>query len=644
MKLAFIGLCYYFPYQKYRSMVIKRMRYGFCFLFLIVACANNLWAQGFLEMPDTSEVPEYERESMLLDLDVPAVRDRDPDPDAGPRLNVREFRLQGLVEFPELNITREELIKRVEAIRFDLMQEGEKTDSGYTLDELGEISDLMADIEHQAKDQHVGPLEVQKLVFLIRDQRRRRGVTLGMIETVADTITRYYRERGFILAKAYIPKQKVRDGIVTLTLLLGELGEVAVENKKRVREKLITRVFSKDLNKPVTSWNIEESLYLINDIPGLSAQGFFSPGSQVGDTKLNVNVLDEKWFSTNIKLDNYGSENTSENRIYADFYLHNPLGIGDQLYLAILNSYDPDSSTYGAFRYSSFLFNPRFRASVGFSTNDFSSRTVRGAIATQFTGESEVSDLSLTYTFKRSRVKNFSTEIKYMDIASELDTGATSTSDEVKKLSVGFNFDLLNQKRRHLYVGSISLAYADTFQVGAFGVSGDGSDTDVMLMYDVSMLSFPKIPFTKNETRLLLKSSGQYAGKDLSNLNQISLTGPTRTRGFVVNGLQTDDGIYLGVDWIFNLPKFGGFKIFGEPLNRIFNPYIYADAAYGILHPLDNGNKINGQLSNVGIGLKFKHSNFGGSLSAASVITDEVSDLQEETPRKGVYFDIQYSF
>ena len=196
------------------------------YLAIVFIFASEICFSGFLEMPDVTEVPEFERESMLLDLDIPSVRERDPDPEAGPRLNVKEFRLQGIVEFPELDITRDEIIKRVEAIRFDLMQEGEQTDSGYTLDELGELSDLIAKIEEDTKNTHVGPLELQKLVFLIREQRRKRGVTLGMIETVADTITRYYRERGFILAKAYIPKQKVRDGVVTLTLLLGELGDV----------------------------------------------------------------------------------------------------------------------------------------------------------------------------------------------------------------------------------------------------------------------------------------------------------------------------------------------------------------------------------------------------------------------------------
>src|SRR5690606_5589602 len=110
-----------------------------------------------------------------------------------------------------------------------------------------------------------------------------------MIETVADTITRYYRERGFILAKAYIPEQRVRDGVVTLTLLLGNLGEVTVLNNKSYTEKTLQSIFHPVIGKPVTAGNIEERLYFVNDLPGISAQAYFEPGSQVGDTRLNIN-------------------------------------------------------------------------------------------------------------------------------------------------------------------------------------------------------------------------------------------------------------------------------------------------------------------------------------------------------------------
>lgn len=605
-------------------------------------------------MPQVEDVPDYENDSMLLDLDVPSVRDRDPDPEAGPRLNVKEFRLQGLVEYPELGINRSELIQRVEAIRFDLMEEGEFTNSGYTLDELGELSDLMAEIEKETEAEHVGPLEVQKLVFLIREQRRKRGITLGMIETVADTITQYYREKGFILAKAYIPKQKVRDGVVTLTLLLGELGEIALSNNKRISENLVQRIFKSRINKPVKDSNIEESLYLLNDTPGVAAQGFFEPGSQVGDTKLNVNVTSETWYSANIRVDNHGSTATSENRVYADFLVNNPLGIGDQLYFSVLNGFSPNNSTYGAFRYSTFLFSPRWRWAVGASTNDFVSQAVflEGEDDPLFTGESSVLDTSFKYVIKRSREKNYFIGLNYFDIETELLTGSGGGAPDIdnsQKLQLRFDFDSLNQKNRVLYAGNVALSYSENSS-RTFSVQNPKTQ-DTIFNYELTRLSFPNFPFTQYQTRLILKSSGQYVGKSVTELNQFSLAGPSSVRGFEVNGFQADDGVYVGADWIFSLPKTSA-TFFGVEWHRLIQPYLFVDGAFGVLNDLSarlniDGNEeetIDGSLASAGIGVKFRYKALFGSLNVMAPLVDDIADVQEETPEATFLFDIQYTF
>lgn len=620
-----------------------------CLFFLVIS--TQAWTAGFIEMPDVEEVPEYENDSMLLDLDVPNVRERDPDPEAGPRLNVKEFRLQGIVEYPELGINRAELIQRVEAIRFDLMEEGDLTDSGYTLGELGELSDLIADIEKDTDTEHVGSLEVQKLVFLIRDQRRKRGITLGMIETVADTITLYYRQKGFILAKAYIPKQRVRDGVVTLTLLLGELGEISVSNNNRLSENHVKNVFKSRINQPVTDANIEESLYLLNDTPGISAQGFFEPGSQVGDTKLNVNVLSEKWYSANVRVDNHGSDATSENRIYADFFIHNPLGWGDQIYLSVLNSFSPNNSTYGAIRYNTFFFNPRLRLSLGVSTNDFISRDVRVNGDPIFTGESQVADISFQYFFKRNRVKNYSVNVDYVSISTDLDAIVETTQDS-DQVSLKFNFDTLDQRSKKIYLGNVSLTQAEN-SVSGGGLANGGDTSEAIFKFEATRLSFPKFPFTNYNTRLILKSAGQYAGESLINLNQMSLTGPQRTRAFSINGLQVDDGLYLGADWVFSLPT-GDRKIFGQNISRLVQPFVFADASYGVLQEFSdvfgstvsggNNTSIDGSLAGAGIGIKFKHSRLSGSLIYSVPISDDFKEFQEETPRTDFLIDLQYSF
>lgn len=645
-----------YRFQKYSPLLaparllVRAIKLGAIVTFLSASFASHA---GFLEMPDTTEVPEFERESMLLDMDIPGVRARDPDPQAGPRLNVREFRIQGLVEYPELDITREKIIEQVEGIRFDLMAEGKLLDSGYTLDELGQVSDLIADIEKETEGKHVGPLEVQRLVFLIRDQRRSRGVTLGMIETVADTITRYYRERGFILAKAYIPKQHVRDGVVTLTLLLGELGEVAVQNNKRYSTKSIERVFSADFAKPITNDRIEEKLFLINDMPGLSAQGYFEPGSQVGDTKLNVNVSSERWYDANVRIDNHGSERSGEYRLYADFLLNNPLGIGDQLHVGVLGSFAPENSTYASVRYNTNVFSPRVKFSVGASSNDFvlgSGNSETATISLDINGKSEVFDASLLYQLKRSRVKNYALGLKGAQIESEINIGNVNSrflDDKVQNIELFYEFDVLNERKRILNQGNLALIASD-FVVGA---EGRQEESPLIMRFDYSLLTFMKVPFFDAESRLVFRASGQYAGVALASINQYSLAGPTRARGYAVNEYYADDGATLGMDWIFKGLGFNGFKLAtaGTRADSTIQPFLFTDYGYGIAHPFQDGAaKTDAQLVDLGIGFKlnFKGSTQGNLIFAVPVFARNSALENDEEPGDGlnIYFDFQHSF
>lgn len=641
----------------------------FFLVFLMLFNSSKVLA-GFLEMPDTAEVPEFERDSLLLDMDIPSVKDRDPNPEAGPRLNVKEFRVQGLVEYPNLDITREKIIKQVESIRFDMMGEGKLLDSGYTLSEIKEVSDLIAEIEKETEGRHVGSVEVQKLVFLIREQRRQRGITLGMIEAVAETITRYYRERGFILAKAYIPKQHVRDGVVTITLLLGELGEVSVQNNKRYSENKIKRIFKSSLGKPVYNDSVEENLYLVNDLPGLSVNGYFEPGSQVGDTKLNVNVNSEKFYNANFRLDNHGSEESGEYRAYSDLLINNPFGIGDRLHLGVLGAYNPEKATYGSLHYSLPVVTPRLIFDFGASTNDFvagldSKLEIPGA---SISGESFVIDANFEYKLSRSRAKNHTVGVAI----SKIDTKTSSTvnlesNTTVKNIETFYVFDLLNEKSKVLHQGKISVV-ASRFLNNQRDPRGNLESSNVaeepiIFAVDYSRLSFLKIPLTKSQTKMIFRFVGQYSGKPMTTISQFSLAGPSRARGYAINEFYADDGLFAGVDFLFNGFDVDTLNISGEKFKDILQPFIFVDGGYGVRKKFigdesddgDGNDDVTGYLIDAGVGLKinFKDS-FRGNLAFAIPVSAKDSSLElpsansslDKTPGDGmrVYFDLQIGF
>lgn len=619
-------------------------------LILFIACIYSTSSYaGFLEMPDIEQSKDAKEKTLLRDMDVPPVRDRSPDPTAGPRLAVSEFRIQGLVEYPELGITRKALSELVESLRFDIMGEGKLLESGYTIEELSDLSDLLVDIEDETLDRHVTPPDVQKLVWLIREQRGKRGVTLGQIETVANKITSFYRKRGFILAKAYIPKQRVRDGIVNLTLLLGMLGEVKVNGNQQYKDDLLISVFDDLISKPVTNKRVEENLLLINDFPGISVDGYFEPGHQVGDTRLNINVKEEKRQDVNIRIDNHGTKESGLYRLYGDYQINNLIGIADYFKASVLQAVVPRNTTYWQLAFESNFFSPRMRLGITASKNQFVVDQSKVAANIDLNGKVNVVSISGRYVRERGRTKNSNYELRFENIKSDLQIGNlpdinNALDEELNHISLQYNYDFLDDANKRLHQGNIKYTNG-TF---VFGADVGQKEKYNILNADYTLLTFVKVPFTDSDSRFIFRTSAQYSGTNLSSIARFSLAGPTRNRGFSPSLFTADDAISLGADWVFNSPDLFDIEIASVNVKNLVKPFVFIDYGYGIQYSLiDTEKNGKGQLADVGLGLQFSHgSSFSGNLLFGFPVFEKLTNT-DQVPKSDsmrIVFDFQYSY
>ena len=115
-------------------------------------------------------------------------------------------------------------------------------------------------------------------------------LTLAEIDGLAARITALYRERGYILARAYVPAQDVRDGTVEIAVVEGRVGKVDIRGLRHYNADFVRRyVEPPPPGRVFESAAFERGLLNLNDLPGLSVKSTLRPGDEPGTTDI---VLD----------------------------------------------------------------------------------------------------------------------------------------------------------------------------------------------------------------------------------------------------------------------------------------------------------------------------------------------------------------
>lgn len=177
-----------------------------------------------------------------------------------------------------------------------------------------------------------------ELLPLLADLVHRR-VSLGQLQAGAHRLTQRYRERGYPLARAYLPAQEIEAGIVRIAVLEGRYGEVGVHNASRLRDAAVAAPLrALKPGEAVRAASLERSLLLLRELPGVAVRSTLVPGGEVGSTDLRVEVQPGPMFSGSIDADNFGNRYTGAYRLSGSLDIDSPLRLGDRLSLRVLGS------------------------------------------------------------------------------------------------------------------------------------------------------------------------------------------------------------------------------------------------------------------------------------------------------------------
>jgi hemolysin activation/secretion protein len=181
-----------------------------------------------------------------------------------------------------------------------------------------------------------------------------RELDLSDLRALAGKITGYYNNRGYFLAQAYVPEQDIQGGSVTIAVLEGRFGKVALNNQTNLSDRVAHGVLAgMDSGDTVTTAPLARRLLLLSDIPGVLVRSTLSPGTAVGTSDLLVDLIPGRRVTGSIEGDNAGNRYTGAYRVGGTLNLNSAAGIGDVLSLRVLTSFD--GLAYGRASYQALI-------------------------------------------------------------------------------------------------------------------------------------------------------------------------------------------------------------------------------------------------------------------------------------------------
>lgn len=168
---------------------------------------------------------------------------------------------------------------------------------------------------------------------------------LGKEKSVADLwsmagkVTDYLHSKGYMAALAILPPQEIRNGQVKMEILMGHYDRIGVTNQSDLlTERAVSLTHRIRPGKIIEKDSLDRTLLTLNDIPGLRAQAYLSPGRTNGTAELLFDLTTTEHNRGYVYTDNYGSRYTGRWRVGMAWNWNNISHTGDQLYASYLHS------------------------------------------------------------------------------------------------------------------------------------------------------------------------------------------------------------------------------------------------------------------------------------------------------------------
>lgn len=368
-----------------------------------------------------------------------------------------------------------------------------------------------------------------------------KEIDLQTLQNIAASITRLYAAKGHTFARAYVPPQKIENGIAKIYVLEGRVGNITIRGNRVYSSDLIRYYLSNAIRNNYFDYdNFVKAMMLINEFPDLHAKAFIRPGSAPGTSDVEVSVADKPPIHAGIDYDNFGNRLVGRNRAGLEVWDGNLTGHGDLLDLRAVFSFPSNQNPYYQAQYNIPVSPSGGKVGLFYSNAEIVPGQELQVL--DIRGTASIYGLSYSRPLVRTlrQTSNVTASFYSKDVNEFIFSGILNNFDRIREVVGAYDSRWISSKTQDLLQASFTQGLGAWF--GGMGknnplASRPGAD-DTFTKTNASLSHIMKV----GSNYLILRGDGQWAFSPLTVVEQYSVGGPDSVEGYQQSEILGDSG------------------------------------------------------------------------------------------------------
>ena len=402
-------------------------------------------------------------------------------------------------------------------------------------------------------NEHISSNELNELIKEFKDKE----LSFVELQNIASIITKEYRNKGYFVARAYVPKQNIQENkdVLKIAIIEGNYGEFKLNNNSRVKDSIVQGMLddAKQRDNAINTNTLERSLLIINETPGvIVTQADVKPGEEVGTSDFIIKTESSNLYKGYVAADNYGSKYVGKNRMMAGIDVESPFKIGDELSLNGMISNGADLKNY-KIAYNVPLMSNGLRGEISYANTDYNLvKLGSGIIDEEYYGDTKTIEAKVIYPIIKSKDEKLDFTATY----SNKDISSTTDETDVKKINV-IELGFSHEKNQKILSKDSVVRLEGMFTVGELDDENtmNGSYQKISVNTGIDMNFTPIYSMSTN-----LQMQKAFKNKNLDGTEDMSVGGINGVKVFPDAELSAENAIVLNTEVFAKLPEIMSYK------------------------------------------------------------------------------------